>query len=479
MPINKSNFQPKDARTITVSYRDEDEDDMSDLFPNEKSSPANGRKMMTGTQALVEFLKTTSPEEFQRTTPERSVNNLFSRIRKNKRSTAPAAATIIPTPSMSSRSVPSTTTSLLASTLTAPTSYHGSDIVNSHTIPRKNYIEIVPQQYQKIVAANTSTNNNANNNSSRSPSFDTTSIQSFVLRNNSINTTHSKTGEPILPNKKRESSLYSGSLRHSVSIRSQLSTAASSSHRTRPLARDSSQQRLDAKATEEFLSVADGMDSIESALLQRLERMRLIDVDIPSDQVAAGLATEHVRALGITHTLDNQHLETDKRKVRHMQVQTENTPSIDPAISTSTSTTTSSTTSSSANINKISMAQVHDDDLESRARRAEAALEEALDHFEVISGLAYKKLRELWEEKMRWENACMELRDRLVVMEQKRLPSQPQQQQQQQPQSQPQQQEQQQQQRNNVHHNLREDYFLEENEEEDELGLSEFPCSEN
>lgn len=79
---------------------------------------------------------------------------------------------------------------------------------------------------------------------------------------------------------------------------------------------------------------------------------------------------------------------------------------------------------------------------ESRSKRAELALEEALDNFEVISGLAYAKLRELWEEKMRWENACMELRDRLLALEQGKR--------------------------------YDESYFLDE-EDEDDLGLSEFP----
>jgi hypothetical protein len=142
-----------------------------------------------------------------------------------------------------------------------------------------------------------------------------------------------------------------------------------------------------------------------------------------------------VRALGITHTLDNEnHRDDSKRKVRHMQVQTEQIVTTIPT-----------------NNNTVSIIPTTSDEteFEKRAKRAEAALENALDHFEVISGLAYKKLREIWEEKMRWENACMELRDRLVT-EQKKNPFQPQ-----------------------FNQN---DYFLEENE--DELGLSEFPCSE-
>lgn len=443
MKSTRNNFQPKDARTYTSSYDDEEEDDdMTDLYPPQ------GRRMMTGTQALVDFLKTTSPEEFQRATPERSVNNLFSRIRKTKRNVSSTSnhQPIIPTPSTSSRSVPSSTMTLpvtLGSTLTSATSYHGSEF-----IPRKNYIEIVPQQ-QKLISRSAG--------NSRSPSFDTTSIQSFVLRNsNTNNNNNNKGSEPILPNKKRESSIYSGSLRHSASVRSQLSTITNSVNRRTTLTREnSSLRKIDVKATEEFMNQRDGMDLIESALIQRLERMKIANEQIPSDKVAAGLATEHIRALGITHILDNQYLqEIDKTKVRHMQVQTEDLMYSHDSKKNGMSDDTPPSTPKP----QRQMDEVYTDAPEIRARRAEAALENALDHFEVISGLAYKKLRELWEEKMRWENACMELRDRVLALEQKKYPFQ-----------------------NMNEHGLgtlRGEYFPEENDEEDELGLSEFPCSE-
>ncbi|GAA5814977.1 hypothetical protein MFLAVUS_008481 [Mucor flavus] len=383
--MNKSSFQPKNPRAVSIYHIDED--DMDDLLDEKVNG---GKKMMTGTQALVEFLKTTSPEEFQRTVPERS-SNIFARIRKQKRShpTPPP----VPTPSISAKSVPSSTISLpvtINSTYTAPTSYHGSELNNSTSSnARKNYIEIKPQKMVSRSAGN-----------SRSPSFETSS---FVSR------------EPILPNKKRESSLYSGSLHYSNSINSKL-----------------------YKLNDEYLSKSDEMDEIESALLQRLERMKLINHQLPGDQIATGLATEHVRALAITHSLDNDHLRNDQKKnIRHMQVQTE----------------VESNTAMQIITNKPTSTSKDDVDFENRAKRAEAALENALDHFDVITGLAYKKLREIWEEKMRWENACMDLRDRLVVLEQKKFPFQQQQQ----------------------HYNNNENYYL---QEEDELGLSEFPCSE-
>ncbi|CAO3700753.1 unnamed protein product [Rhizopus stolonifer] len=338
MPIHKNNFQPKDPRAISNPYQDED--DLDDLFPT--------RKTMTGTQALVDFLKTTSPEEFQR--PERLTGNIFSRMRKTKR---------VP----STRSVP------------PPTN-------------KKGHVELVAKS-----AGN-----------SRAPSFDN---QTLVAR-------------PILPNKKRESSLYSGSLRHSVSLKS-----SGSGHRRRLVSSHPDSLKLVKVATDTFVQASDGHDMIETALLQRLERVRILDQPAPSDQVAAGLATEHIRALGITHLLEQNNQEPKKsseKKARHMQVQT-----MDWTEKT-----------------KLDPVAVHEEENEeemTRARRAELALEEALDNFEVISGLAYKKLREIWEEKMKWENACMELRDRLLAVDQDKR--------------------------------YEDSYFLE--EDEDDLGLSEFP----
>ncbi|RCI04725.1 hypothetical protein CU098_010902 [Rhizopus stolonifer] len=381
---NKTNFQPKDARAVSITYRDDDDDDMSDLF-------GPGKRMMTGTQALVDFLKTTSPEEFQRTSTsnhsERSVNTLFSRIRKTKR-----APSIIP----STASVPSSTISL-------PASSSSSSTLTSAYELRKPHIEIVPQKTKSATIS-----------SSRSPSFHS---ETFVSR---------KAKDPILPNKKRESSLYSGSLRHSVSVRSHLSTV--------------SHKKSHKVATDQVLAKTQGMDMIESALLQRLERLKTAHEPRPSDQVAAALSAEHIRALGITHLLDNTTRETQhKKNVRHMQVQTEQAQiqtSEEPQVPTPTHVS-------------------REKDPELRARRAEVALENAMDHFEVMSGLAYKRLRELWEEKMRWENACMELRDRLLLLEQE--------------------------QKKIVQDSplLREDYLDHVLvEEEDELGLSEFPISE-
>lgn len=55
---------------------------------------------------------------------------------------------------------------------------------------------------------------------------------------------------------------------------------------------------------------------------------------------------------------------------------------------------------------------------EQRAKkRLMAAMNDSSDKSELLSALAYKKLRELWEEKCRWEAACFELQEKFVQHE--------------------------------------------------------------
>ncbi|KAI8349647.1 hypothetical protein EDC96DRAFT_448450 [Choanephora cucurbitarum] len=373
MPTQK--FQPKDARAIPFTYRYDEDDDLSEVIHERRPKTAN--------HYLIEFLDK-GPEDVHH--PSKS-NTLFNRIKKTKRNnTASSASTV-----SSVRSVPSSTTSLPIST---------NNTNSSLTLTSSN-------QYHR-----------------RAPDVTPQKTKSA--------TTISRNDKPILPNKKRESSLYSAPLRHSLSVRS----TTSYSRRSVPLS--------GTKATEIVMARrSESMDTIEFALMQRLERMKVMDEPLPSDQVATGLSAEHIRALGITHILDNPQQKSDK-KVRHMQVQTERWSESSSQVSVEHEAD-----------NHVSHSREKDPEI--RARRAEAALENAYDHLEVMSGLAYKKLRELWEEKTRWETACMELRDRLLVLEQK------QQQQQQQQQDSP---------------LLREDYHHALVEDEDELGLSEFPIAE-
>ncbi|KAI8328669.1 hypothetical protein BD560DRAFT_417099 [Blakeslea trispora] len=414
MPSKK--LQPKDARAIPITYRYDDDDDLSELM--------NDKRPRTANDVLIEFLDRGPEGHASLSHPSKSTN-IFSMIKKNKRN-SPNTAT---STASSVRSIPSSTTSLpmANSTSTSVTlNHHSPDMYPTTVVPQKTKSATITSHRA------TSFSNHHHHDAFHRNSYKTNSAHEPFIQ--------ASTGEPILPNKKRESSLYSGPLRHSVSVRSQMSTA---SYRRRSVPSG-------IKATELVMAKSDTMDAIEFALAQRLERMKVVDEPLPSDQVAIGLSSEHIRALGITHILDNSHHEEEEegksrnKKIRHMQVQTEVSSIVSDA---HVSVEHESPKTGSRESNP-----------ELRAKRAEAALENAYDHLEVMSGLAYKKLRELWEEKMRWETACMELRDRLLAMEQKQQESI------QLAQDSP---------------LLREDYrhhvLI---EDEDELGLSEFPMTE-
>ncbi|CAO3594622.1 unnamed protein product [Absidia cylindrospora] len=279
---------------------------------------------------------------------------------------------------------------------------------------------------------------------------------------------------PMLPqmgqHKKRESSLYSGSLRYSASIKSQLSGGgATTGHKVgRPLTRQDTTTTLLSMAsgqtnnslhkkqlhgmienapkesmaknklddqqkknlTQSFLSGISQMDIVEAGLVQRLERCKLAGYEKPSDKVASSLANEHVCALDVSfHQEQNGGKCSDisvkaTTKIRHAQVQTMpleddelQTPSISlPSNSKEFSPATTVKTQSPM----TTMDQLEKQLAEEREhrQRLQASLNETKDHFEVLSGLAYKKLREIWEEKLRWENTCMQLNEQLNVIQQ-------------------------------------------------------------
>ena len=572
MPHKNGAFEPKDPRIINLYEDDDDEDELDDwsLSTTSDATPRPRRKK-TGTQALVEFLNTTSPEEFEKksssssttttpaTTPTKRSSNLFFRRRnKNKPPTAPSSTSSTPTPSsasyLSSSSVATSTTlsrpDVIPSSLAAP-----------NTIHRKNYIEIIPNH----ILGNPNLSSHANSSTSlsrvasRTPSLASrhSTIRRSIISNSDQQA--QQVQSPVLPNnrnpatKQRESSLYSDSIRHSMSTKShslrgrplmrhdtdatfgtkssaasaamiaavqqqqqqqqqggifqrrpsehtfggQLEQGHSSSSvigglantvigssslsTTQPGDGIHNQQQLeerDRKATETLVNhftSQDDLETVESALLQRLERFKLSKMDKPSDVVAAGLATEHVRALqvstqeyesfdpyhGIDSSPDNQ-LKMKKKKIRHMQVQTmpldlssssssSMASPLEPSLSTRSSTLSTTTTTSTTNIASTQTSNNHHPNADvpsptsnnnnssncnshtnedpmiaqlqqqlaeeqKQRKRLEAALEETCDHFEVLSGMAYQKLRELWEERTRWENACIELRDRLLEM---------------------------------------------------------------
>ncbi|KAI8144167.1 hypothetical protein BJV82DRAFT_667999 [Fennellomyces sp. T-0311] len=440
---HKNAFEPKDPRIINFYEDDDDEDELDDwsLTTTSDVTPRPRRPKKTSTQALVEFLNNTSPEEFEKKAPKRtSTSNLFFlRRNKNKPTTSrppPSATSSTPTPSSAS-----------ASYLTS----YRPDAPN--TIHRKNYIEIIPPP---ILQREASSSTSLARITSRTPSL---ASRRSVIRKSVVS--NSDQQSPILPTnrsvKQRESSLYSDSIRHSLSTKSHVSNSL----RGRPLMRHDTdatrstgpgmhrrtsehtfggqmdpsdmplapnQQQLEErerKATEALVShfaSQDDLETVESALLQRLERFRLSKMDKPSDVVAAGLATEHVRALQASvqeyEEQQQQEQHTKKKKIRHMQVQTMPLEPESPSeVSTQTPPQTDPVIPSSDDP-VIAQLQQQLADEQKQRKRLEAALEETCDHFEVLSGMAYKKLRELYEDRLRWESSCYELRERLLEMNQ-------------------------------------------------------------
>ncbi|ORZ17327.1 hypothetical protein BCR42DRAFT_30323 [Absidia repens] len=444
MTTYKSGFEPKDARTINTYEDDDDFDDFDDW--SLESTPPRPRRRKTGTQALVEFLNTTSPEEFRRvplpktthstpitttsttTTKQRTSTPFFLR-RRNKNKTS------------SSSSILASNASTAGS---SSTSLHHQGAPN--TIHRKNYIEIIAH------------------NPTRIPHYYDpgtpmpTTVAAAAAIQNLASGSKISLNEPVLPTR-RESSLYSASIR-SMSIKSPSSSYPKmNSNPLSPGSPTKAKDELDHNKNDNInkkknmvdamVATCDGMDVIEAGLIQRLKQCELYGIDKPMDVLTAQLTEEHIRALKVSSittaaaiaeaaavvpTADQQRRSVgQKKRSRHAQVQTlpwdgststsiasttnkDTFSSSIAATSATAATSSSSTTATEPTDSAVEELQQQLAQERQERQRLEAALESTCDHFEVLSGLAYKKLRELWEEKLRWENACIELNDRLVII---------------------------------------------------------------
>ncbi|ORZ17349.1 hypothetical protein BCR42DRAFT_491234 [Absidia repens] len=469
MPVMtyKNGFEPKDARTVHSYDQDDDFDDFDD-WSLESTPPRPRRQRKTGTQALVEFLNTTSPEEFQKTPPptgptkRRSTRFFLRRLNKNKSSSSSTAS-----------STPSSTSGGSSSA-----SLYQQGV--PHTIHRKNYIEIVtghptrlPHYYDPVTQGGVSVGVGVGAGAGVGHPFQALTSASKISLN-----------EPILPTR-RESSLHAPSIR-SLSIHrsptypttpstatkinapATINTSFSSSGITTSTAATSpttpgvpaSALKLPKMSTttndddssdirngdddgknanddggdkkrnivDALVATCDGMDVIEAGLIQRLKQCQLSGVDTPMDMMTAKLTEEHIRALKVSAAAaasdhEQQHgPKTKKGRTRHAQVQTLDRPCDDTeeekkraqqaAAATATAKATSKSNAQTVEELQLELAQERQE-----RQRLAAALETTSDHFEVLSGLAYKKLRELWEEKLRWENACIELNGKLMMAE--------------------------------------------------------------
>ncbi|ORX52002.1 hypothetical protein DM01DRAFT_1336993 [Hesseltinella vesiculosa] len=389
----KAGFEPKDARTISTFDDDDDLDDLDDWSLD--ASPRPRRR--TGTQALVEFLNTTSPEEFRKAPTTSKRSTFFSRRRNKKK--------------------PSSNHTVATST--AP----------PHIIRRNGYVEIITNHHPtRIPYAPTS--------STLAP-VPSTSLQHHLRRpSNGLSAHVDSSDQPVLPNR-RESSIYSASIRSQPFSPTSITSAPDIL--SRAISTNNNNKRMPALPPktvkpdpDALVTALEGMDVVEAGLALRLKQYDLAKADHPSDQVSKVLIEEHLRALNISAALSSPPPGEHKKSARHVQVQTmpidlstdlapsptatiSSTPdSLSPDKRTQTEDDPDST-KQSFTVEELQR-QITQERLE--RQRLEAALRNTCDHFEVLSGLAYKKLRELWEEKVRWENACVELNNQLIAINQ-------------------------------------------------------------
>ena len=433
MPHNNNAFQPKNARTIHT-FDEDDDDDLDDTSLFGSSMSTSTKKATSGTQALADFLNTTSPEEFQRpalsstvSTSSSSSSSNFFRLRKNKR-----------TPQQAKSSSSTTTLSSTLSTTPSPTP--------TTTLSTLGDIPTIQQQQEQQQQQNNNSNNKhikitPSRSSSRkqqeqrslslAPKSPTLSLSSS--HHSSLAIRSNEPQSPILPNRRRESSLYSGSLRNNASLRGRMSDYGSSGRNHYNNNNNNHQRRNIMELFEQppplapppvssspspnnnNIKPAKEIDQIDVALLQRLEQLNNEDTSLsPSlDQRILPKATT-------TTTAEKARITKARR---HCQTQTIETCIPDPT-SPLIDYQKDNNHNDCSNYNHygrqqqtpgITVEQLEKQiaDEKKRQKRLQATMKESTDQFEVLSGLAYMKLRELWEEKMRWEEAYFTLNERL------------------------------------------------------------------
>ncbi|KAI8880846.1 hypothetical protein K501DRAFT_301455 [Backusella circina FSU 941] len=364
-------YEPKNPRIITS-----EDYYISDIEENEEMLDEKPRKRKTGTQALVEFLNNTSPEEFRK---DSNINHFKKQFFRRKKT-------------LSNKS---NSTSMLPS---RPGSPH-------LLLYRKNYIEILANPFTM-----TSKKEKKKKSTSEHRKLSTSSYTSSLIQEiESSELPNFRNGPNLLlqlPPKSMLQTTSSGSLPpNSFPI----TTATTSSTRSPLITNDGTLRRSNSvdKRTKRT-----SQDLIEEGLLQRLkvycanDEEEQTDKGKPSELISNTLAQEHIQALSVS-LKQQEKIYSNSKKVRHMQVQTMPTSEkvkleekeggkMEPAPGV---------------VRSLELLEQELKQEKIIRQRLEAALEDACDHFEVLSGLAYKKIRELWEDRSRWESACLQVKE--------------------------------------------------------------------
>ncbi|CAO3667718.1 unnamed protein product [Umbelopsis vinacea] len=423
------------------------EDTNLDLFERSNSHHMGHDtiKRATSTQALADFLASTGPEEFFEKQTVKRGSKLFARLRKKQPDVIPKAAVVDnhkkyveiipnyprPRDDWNASSLPaSSAAAKCAMEISKALSAHSLKVPPQQPPPYQSIKDMTPVEPRKPIPS-------SKDNRTLSPTVPPIPLKSF-RRNSKI-------------------SLASSSGDTTTTITTNPIDDRCSEGRRKSARRSSRNHE---------------MDLVEAALSQRIEARRKSfassnrnsSATTASDLVATEIANEHVKALQRTSveqidafefnchrkrrtpntTMTIPAAALNRRRIRHAQVQTTDSPYISQstAVSIETQTdlgepciSTSSSTESDTTMTERKSAIMEDDDLatelyrtidllqqqlaeEQRSkRRLVAAMRDSRDKSELLSALAYKKLRELWEEKCKWEGDCLQLRDRLMELE--------------------------------------------------------------
>lgn len=414
-------------------------------------------KRATSTQALADFLASTGPDEFFEKQTAKRGSKLFARLRKKPSSVAKLP--VVDNHKKYVEIIPNypqprddwNTSGIPVSSAAAKCAMEISKALSAHSL------KVPPQQpppYQAVKDMTTV--------EPRKPMIKET-------RNNSL--TVSPTVPPIpLKNSRRNSKISLAS--SSGDTTNNLSPVDDRGPETRRKTARRSNRNHEMDLVEAALS-----QRIEARRKSFASSNRSSSANTASDFVATEIANEHVKALQLTSVGHIDAVESNsnrkrrtatfsciasnttvatstttipvaalnRRRIRHAQVQTMDIPYADRGSAVSIETQTelvsepcvsvSSSTESDTTMVERKSSMMEDDDLtaelyrtidllqqqladEQRAkRRLLAAMRDSRDKSELLSALAYKKLRELWEEKCKWEGDCLELRDRLMELE--------------------------------------------------------------
>lgn len=364
-------YEPKNPRIITS-----EDYYISDIEEDEEMLDETPRKRKTGTQALVEFLNNTSPEEFRKDCNKNHIRRQFFRRKKN----------------LNNKSI---TTSMLPN-------WPGSPHL---LLYRKNYIEILANPFT-ITSKKEKKKKGTNDHRKLSISSYTSSFIQEIEGNELPNR---RNGPNLLLQLPPKTMLQTTTSTIPPPSSFAITTATTSSTRS-PSFMNGNALRRGNSISERARRTS--QDVIEQGLLQRLklycsdDEEEIANRKKPGELISNTLAQEHIQALSVS-LKQHEEVYSNSKKVRHMQVQTMSTN------------------------DKIKLEQKEGEEIKSAPsvvqrlelleqelkqekivrQRLEAALEDACDHFEVLSGLAYKKIRELWEDRSRWEDACLQVKE--------------------------------------------------------------------